>query len=236
MSELAALPLAILISGRGSNMVAIAQACAAGRIDASVTQVISDQADAAGIARAHELALATSIIDRAAFADAIAFESGLLRALAAQPHELVALAGFMRILSPQFVARYAGRMLNIHPSLLPRHRGLNTHRRVLAARETQHGASVHFVTPELDAGPVVLQSRISVLPGDTERSLAARVQATEHVIYPKAIGWIAQRRLVWRANRVYFDGEPLDAPLVEEFRSTLDADAQHGARSGSLRE
>jgi phosphoribosylglycinamide formyltransferase-1 len=219
MSAHAALPLAILISGRGSNMVAIAQACAAGRIDARINQVISDEPGAAGIARAQELGLATCVIQRAQFADADAFESALLGALAAQAHELVVLAGFMRILSPQFVARYAGRMLNIHPSLLPRYRGLHTHRRVLAAGDAQHGASVHFVTAELDSGPVVLQSRVPVLPGDTETALAERVHASEYVIYPKVIGWIAQQRVVFRESRVWFDGEPLDEPMVEDFRA-----------------
>ena len=219
MSAHAALPLAIVISGRGSNMVAIAQACAQGRIDARVNQVISDQADAAGVTRARELGLATRVIPRAQFTDASAFEAALSGALDAQPHELVVLAGFMRILSPQFVARYAGRMVNIHPSLLPLYRGLNTHRRVLAAGDVQHGASVHFVTADLDAGPVVLQSRVPVLPGDTEKTLAERVQQSEHIIYPKVIGWIAQQRLVLREGRVWFDGEPLDEPMVEEFRA-----------------
>jgi phosphoribosylglycinamide formyltransferase-1 len=219
MSIHAALPLAIMISGRGSNMVAIAQACAQGRIDARVNQVICDQPDAAGIARARELGLASRVIPRAQFADATAFEAALLGALDAQALELLVLAGFMRILSPQFVARYAGRMVNIHPSLLPQYRGLNTHRRVLAAGDTHHGASVHFVTADLDAGPVVLQSRVPVLPGDTETSLAERVQESEHIIYPKVIGWIAQQRLIHREGRVWFDGEALDEPMVEEFRA-----------------
>lgn len=219
MSAHAALPLAIVISGRGSNMVAIAQACAQGRIDARVNQVISDQADAAGIARARELGLATRVIPRAQFSDAAAFEAALLGALDAQPHELVVLAGFMRILSPQFVARYAGRMVNIHPSLLPLYRGLNAHRRVLAAGDAQHGASVHFVTADLDAGPVVLQARVPVVPGDTEKILAERVHQSEHIIYPKVIGWIAQHRLVFREGRVWFDGEPLDEPMVEDVRA-----------------
>jgi phosphoribosylglycinamide formyltransferase-1 len=125
----------------------------------------------------------------------------------------------MRILSPQFVARYAGSMVNIHPSLLPLYRGLNTHRRVLAAGDAHHGASVHFVTADLDSGPVVLQSRVPVLPGDTEKTLAERVQQSEHIIYPKVIGWIAQQRLVLREGRVWFDGESLDEPMVEEFRA-----------------
>jgi len=219
MSAHAALPLAILISGRGSNMVAIAQACAAGRIDAVVNQVLCDQPQAPGIARAKELGLATRLIPRAHFADAAAFEAALQGALAQQTHELVVLAGFMRILSAQFVARYAGRMLNIHPSLLPRYRGLNTHRRVLAAGDAHHGASVHFVTAELDSGPVVLQSRVAVLPGDSEMTLAERVQASEHVIYPRVIGWMAQGRLAFRESRAWFDGAPLDQPMVEDFHA-----------------
>jgi phosphoribosylglycinamide formyltransferase-1 len=224
MSAGARLPLAVLISGRGSNMVAIAQACAAGRIDAAVNHVICDQPDAAGVARARTLGLATSVIARASSEDSGAFEDALTGALDAHAYELVVLAGFMRILSPRFVARYVGRMLNIHPSLLPRYRGLNTHRRVLAAKDTHHGASVHFVTAELDAGPVVLQSRIPVLQGDTEETLAARVHTAEHIIYPKVIGWIAQHRLVYREGRVWFDGEPLDAPMVEDSGSAVGAD------------
>jgi phosphoribosylglycinamide formyltransferase 1 len=200
-------------------MVAIAQACAAGRIDARVNHVISDRADAAGLARARELGLRTSLIEHAAFPDAGAFEAALLGALAAHAHEVVALAGFMRILSREFVARYAGKMLNIHPSLLPKYRGLHTHQRVLAAQDSHHGASVHFVTAELDSGPVVLQSRVPVLPEDNEESLAQRVQASEHIIYPKVIGWLAQKRLAWRDDRAWFDGELLDTPLVEEFRA-----------------
>ena len=129
----------------------------------------------------------------------------------------------MRILSPAFVRRYLGRMLNIHPSLLPAYTGLHTHRRVLAAGDATHGASVHFVTPELDAGPVVLQSKISVLPGDTASTLAARVLATEHVIYPKAIGWFAQRRLRWQDGAAWLDGVKLDVPPVEDFRDTATA-------------
>jgi phosphoribosylglycinamide formyltransferase-1 len=142
-----------------------------------------------------------------------------LGALDAQAHDRLVLAGFMRILSSQFVARYAGRMVNIHPSLLPLYRGLNTHRRVLAAGDTHHGASVHFVTADLDSGPVVLQSRVPVLPDDTEKTVAERVHQSEHIIYPKVIGWIAQHRLVFREGRVWFDGEPLDEPMVEDVRA-----------------
>jgi phosphoribosylglycinamide formyltransferase-1 len=123
----------------------------------------------------------------------------------------------MRILSAQFVAARAGRILNIHPSLLPQYRGLHTHRRVIEAGDRMHGASVHFVTAELDGGPLILQSRIAVRPGDSQETLAARVNATECTIYPRVIGWLADGRLAWRADRAWLDGRPLDAPLVEEF-------------------
>jgi phosphoribosylglycinamide formyltransferase 1 len=192
MSAGTPLKLAILISGRGSNMTAIARACLAGAIRARAVIVISDRADAAGLDSAR------------------------------QP-DVIALAGFMRILSAPFVGRYLGRMLNIHPSLLPAYRGLHTHRRVLAARDSEHGASVHFVTAELDGGPVVLQSKIAVEPGDTEATLAARVQATEHIIYPRALAWFAERRLVWHDGSAWLDGRRLESPVVEDFRAATSA-------------
>lgn len=219
MSAPAPLSLAVLISGRGSNMVAIAQACAAGHINASIRQVIADRPAAAGIETAHKLGLATRIIARRAFSDAAAFEAELAGALDARSPGLIACAGFMRILSASFVTRYAGRMLNIHPSLLPRYRGLHTHRRALAAGDTEHGASVHFVTPELDSGPVVLQARVAVAANDTEETLAARVLASEHRIYPRVIGWFADGRVVLRDGAVWFDGAALAAPLIEDMRA-----------------
>jgi phosphoribosylglycinamide formyltransferase 1 len=216
MMARAPLSLAVLISGRGSNMVAIAQACAQGRINATIARVISDQPAAAGLETARSLGLATNVVARAAFSDASAFELELGRAIDEDAPELIVFAGFMRILSPALVTRYAGRMLNIHPSLLPLYRGLHTHRRALAAGNAEHGASVHFVTPELDAGPVILQSRVAVCPGDTEETLAARVLASEHIIYPKAVGWFAAGRLALIDGRVWLDGVCLDAPLVED--------------------
>jgi phosphoribosylglycinamide formyltransferase 1 len=219
MMARAPLSIAVLISGRGSNMIAIAQACATGSINAVIGQVISDQSAAPGIAAARDLGLVTRVIARATCADREAFEAELTRTLAERAHDLIVLAGFMRILSLQFVTRYAGRMLNIHPSLLPQYRGLNTHRRVLAAGDREHGASVHFVTPELDAGPIVLQARVRVEPHDTEKTLMARVQASEHVIYPKVIGWIADGRVALRDGAVWFDGAPLAAPLIEDLRA-----------------
>ena len=135
----------------------------------------------------------------------------------------VILAGFMRVLSAGFVARYEGRMLNIHPSLLPKYTGLHTHRRVLEAGDTVHGASVHFVTAELDGGPLILQSRVPVKTGDTESTLSARVQATEHIIYPRVIGWLADGRLSWGGGRPQLDGSVLHHPVVEDMNVALDS-------------
>jgi phosphoribosylglycinamide formyltransferase-1 len=211
--------LAILISGRGSNMIAIARACLAGSIAAQVAVVISDRADAAGLASAAELGIETATVLQPQAAGGIAFERSLAAALDAHQPDVIALAGFMRILSGRFVDHYLGRMLNIHPSLLPAYRGLHTHARVLEAGDSEHGASVHFVTAELDGGPVVLQSKVAVEPGDTEATLSARVQATEHIIYPRVLGWCAQRRLAWREGAAWLDGRRLEAPIVEDFHA-----------------
>ena len=211
------LRLAILISGRGSNMAAIARACAAGRINARVELVLSERAGVAGLDTARAMGIATRTVAWPGAPERARFESDLEAALAATRPDLIVLAGFMRILSQQFVEPRAGRILNIHPSLLPNYRGLHTHRRVLAAGDRVHGASVHFVTAELDGGPVILQSRVAVRPGEAEDTLSGRVQATEHIIYPRVIGWLADGRLAWRADRPWLDGRPLDAPVVEDF-------------------
>jgi len=220
---MAHLRLAVLISGRGSNMAAIAEACAEGRIDASVCTVIADKPDAGGLTRARDFGLNTRAVAFRSFADRNLFERALSEAIEeSQPH-VVVLAGFMRILSANFVETYLGRMLNIHPSLLPKYRGLHTHRRVLDAEEREHGSSVHFVTAELDGGPIVLQSKVIVKPGDTESSLSARVQATEYIIYPRVLGWLAEERLAWRNGGPWFDGKPLAYPLLEEFNDAISA-------------
>ncbi len=219
----APLQLAVLISGRGSNMAAIARACLAGHINAQVRVVISDRPDAAGLGVARDLGIEALTVPWQGAARREAFERELGEALDAHRADLIVLAGFMRILSAQFAGRYAGRVLNIHPSLLPKYTGLHTHRRALEARDTEHGASVHFVTAELDGGPVVLQSRVPVRREDTEADLSARVQATEHIIYPRVIGMLADGRLVWDDGRVRLDGKLLDAPLVEN----LSAHARH---------
>lgn len=209
------LGVVVLISGQGSNMAAIARACARGAIAAEVVGVIADR-EAPGIALAQSLSLATQIIAAGRFADRSGFEMALAEAIDGCNAELVVLAGFMRILSAWFVHRYADRLLNIHPSLLPQYKGLHTHRRVLQAGEREHGVSVHLVTAELDGGPVICQARVAVLPGDTEARLAARVQAEEHRIYPRVIGLIASGRLQLKAGGILLDGRALAAPLASD--------------------
>lgn len=221
MSAATPIRIAILISGRGSNMEALAEASASGALAARVAVVIADRSGAAGLEAARARGLETAVL--AHRGERRAFERELGAVLGRHRPDAVALAGFMRVLSAEFVAGYLGRMFNIHPSLLPKYRGLDTHRRVLEAGDTVHGASVHFVTPQLDAGPVVLQSQVAVLPRDTEAMLAARVLATEHVIYPRALGWFADGRLAWRDDGAWLDGRRLTAPLTEDFRGAATA-------------
>ena len=198
-------------------MATIARACLRGQINAQTVLVLSDRPDAPGLAIARDLGIEAKVIPWRGAAGRDEFERELAEAVAASRPDLVVLAGFMRVLSKHFVDRFAGRMLNIHPSLLPKYRGLHTHRRALEARDGAHGASVHFVTAELDGGPVALQSRVHVAADDTEAALSARVQATEHIIYPRVIGWIADGRLVVRDDRAWLDGKPLETPVVEDF-------------------
>jgi phosphoribosylglycinamide formyltransferase 1 len=209
------LPIAILISGRGSNMQVIAERAASGALAVDVCAVISDKPAAAGLEIARSLNIPTHALASAGFADRAAYDSALLELLARYQPKLIVLAGFMRILTPIFIGAYAGRILNVHPSLLPKYRGLHTHRRALEAGDAVHGVSVHFVTEELDGGPVIMQSQVEVRPGDTEESLSARVQQQEHRIYSQAIDWFARGRLTLRDNRVWLDGKRLDAPVRE---------------------
>jgi phosphoribosylglycinamide formyltransferase-1 len=187
--------IVILISGRGSNMQAIVQHAAAQRWPARVVAVLADRPTAAGLAFAQEHGIHTAVVDHKAHADRAAFDNALAAVIDAQHPHLVVLAGFMRILGEAFVQRYQGRLLNIHPSLLPAFPGLHTHRRALQAGCQAVGATVHFVTPQLDHGPVVMQSVVPVYPGDDEDTLSARVLATEHVIYPLSVHWFVQGKL-----------------------------------------
>ena len=216
MSSDTALRLAVVISGRGGNMLAIARACANGMINARVVSVIADRIEAAGIQAAQKMGLPITVLVAREYCDRADFERALRAAIDASDAQLVVLAGFMRILSPEFTAHYAGRMLNIHPSLLPRFPGLHTHERVLEAGDSSHGCSVHVVTGVLDGGPLLLQARVPVLPGDSPATLSVRVQQQEHIIYPEVIGWIAAGRLRITGTTVLFDGRPLSAPRIRE--------------------
>lgn len=191
--------IVILISGRGSNMEAI---LAANIPDCRIAAVISNRPDAAGIAYARARGIETRVLDHKAFADRQVFDQALAELIDGFSPDLVVLAGYMRILSDAFVRHYEGRMLNIHPSLLPAFAGLHTHRRALEAGVKLHGATVHFVTPTLDDGPVVIQAAVSVLPGEDEASLAARVLEQEHRIYPQAVRWFVEGRLAVEGNTV----------------------------------
>lgn len=187
--------IVILVSGRGSNMQAIVERCAADGWPAAVVAVLANRPDAAGLEFARARGIATAVVDHRAYAERSAFDAALAGAIDRCAPDLVVLAGFMRILGPEFVRRYEGRLLNIHPSLLPAFPGLHTHRRVLEAGCKATGASVHFVTAELDHGPIVIQAVVPVRPGDDEQSLAARVLAVEHVIYPLAVRWFVEDKL-----------------------------------------
>ena len=192
--------IVVLISGRGSNMRALVEA------GLPVTAVVSNRPDAAGVAYARERGIAAQVVDHKAYAGREAFDAALAAAIDAHAPSLVVLAGFMRILTAGFVARYAGRMLNIHPSLLPSFTGLDTHERAIAAGVKAHGCTVHFVTPELDHGPIVIQAVVPVLPDDDADALAARVLAQEHVIYPRAVRWFLDGRLTVADGRVRVSG------------------------------
>ena len=194
--------LAILISGRGSNMAAILDAVRAGEIAANVVGVISNRPAAPGLALAGERGVPTIVVDHTAFADRAAFEHELSGAIDTLSPDLIVLAGFMRVLGADFVARYRGRMLNIHPSLLPAYPGLNTHRQALADGVKVHGCTVHFVTQAVDHGPIVAQAAVAVHDGDDEARLAARVLRAEHRILVAAVRWFCDDRLVIDGNRV----------------------------------
>ena len=182
----------ILISGRGSNMEAIVRACAAEGWDARIAAVLSNRVDARGLAFARGQGIATAVVDHKGFDSRDAFDAELARTVETFMPDVVVLAGFMRILGDAFVRRFEGRMVNVHPSLLPAFTGLHTHRRALQAGCKLAGATVHFVTAELDFGPIIAQAVVPVLPGDTPEALAGRVLEREHVMYPRAVGWLVQ--------------------------------------------
>ena len=201
--------LAVLISGSGTNLQAIMAAIDNGRLDAEVTVVLSNRADAGGLARADAAGIATRVLDHRQYDSREAFDQAMIEALDDYRPDTVVLAGFMRILSPLFVRHYAGRLINIHPSLLPKYRGLHTHARALEAGDRQHGCSIHFVTEELDGGPLIAQAPLAILANDTVDSLSKRVQQREHLLYPLVLQWRAEQRLELNQNGVVLDGKPL---------------------------
>ena len=213
MSLVRKIRLVVLISGRGSNLQAILDQAASGELPVEVAAVISNRPGIHGLERARQAGVPALELDHKDFADRPGFEAALIELINRYLPDLVILAGFMRVLTPGFTAHYQGRMFNIHPSLLPKFRGLHTHERAIVAGETEHGASIHFVTAELDGGPVIVQARVPVLPGDDPDTLAARVLEQEHRLYPLAIRWFAEGRLRLNGEQVWFDGEPLTEPL-----------------------
>lgn len=204
--------IVVLVSGSGSNLEALIAATENGKIAGRVVAVISNRPGVYALERARRHGIPAETIDHTGFAERRAFDQTLRAAINTHTPTLVLLAGFMRILTPEFVAYFAGRMLNIHPSLLPAYQGLRTHARALADGATRHGASVHFVTHQLDGGPPVLQGEVPVRPDDTPDLLAARVQRMEHLIYPQAVAWYADGRLRLVGDHAELDGQRLSEP------------------------
>ncbi|CAI1610173.1 Phosphoribosylglycinamide formyltransferase [Serratia fonticola] len=203
--------IVVLVSGQGSNLQALIDACQQGRIAATIVAVFSNNAQAYGLQRAEEAGIAAQALDAKDFADREAFDAALAQAIDQYQPDLVVLAGYMRILSNAFVQHYAGRMLNIHPSLLPKYPGLHTHRQAIDNGDAEHGTSVHFVTEQLDGGPVILQAKVPIFPGDEEDEVIERVQTQEHTLYPLVVSWFIEGRLAMRDNAAWLDGERLPA-------------------------
>jgi phosphoribosylglycinamide formyltransferase-1 len=203
--------IVVLVSGQGGNLQALIDACQQGRIAANIVAVFSNKAQAYGLQRAAEAGIAAHALDAKTFADREAFDAALAAAIDQYQPDLVVLAGYMRILSNAFVQHYAGCMLNIHPSLLPKYPGLHTHRQAIDNGDSEHGTSVHFVTEQLDGGPVILQAKVPIFPGDEENEVIERVQTQEHHIYPLVVSWFVAGRLAMRDNAAWLDGERLPA-------------------------
>ena len=209
------LPIVVLVSGRGTNLEALLAAHTRNDLPVEFRAVISNRPGVAALDRAAAHDVATEVVDHKAYDERAAFDAALAETIDHHAPALIVLAGFMRILTDDFIERYRDRMLNIHPSLLPDLRGLHTHRRALEAGAERHGATVHFVTPELDGGPAILQATVPVQPGDTEETLAAQVLEREHRIFPLAVRWFAQGRLTFDGGTARLDGTALATPVVD---------------------
>jgi phosphoribosylglycinamide formyltransferase-1 len=208
-SETRTTRVVVLISGSGSNLQALIDSRNSGELPIEIAAVISNRPDVFGLERAAQAGIATHTLDHKGFASRETFDDALMAIIDSYDPALVVLAGFMRILTPAFTQHYLGRMLNIHPSLLPKYQGLHTHQRAIDAGETHHGVTVHFVTAELDGGPAAIQARVPIVAGDDADSLAKRVQRQEHLIYPLAVKWFAEGRLAMVQGKALLDGELL---------------------------
>ena len=203
--------IVVLISGSGSNLQAIMDAIDAGQINGRIEAVLSNKADAFGLERARKAQIPAWVLQHTDYASREAFDEAMMAQIDHYQPDLIILAGFMRILSAGFVRHYQGRMLNIHPSLLPKYKGLHTHQRALEAGDKEHGCTVHFVTEELDGGPLAVQGKVSIAMDDSAETLQQKVHKIEHKIYPLAVEWFCAQRLICSPQQVTFDGEPLSA-------------------------
>jgi phosphoribosylglycinamide formyltransferase-1 len=203
--------IVVLISGSDSNLQAIIDACSSGFIPGKISAVIANKANAYGLVRASDAGITTQVLSHKTYASRDHYDEALIDAIDQHQPDLVVLAGFMRILTPAFVQHYAGRLLNIHPSLLPKYQGLNTHQRAIDAGDNEHGCSVHFVTEQLDGGPVVLQAKVPLFSDDDVATLSERVHEQEHRIYPLVVRWFCQNRLQQQADQAWLDGNILAA-------------------------
>ncbi len=205
--------IVVLASGDGGNLQALIDACHSGRIHAKIVGVICNVPHAYALERAYKAAIPTQIIAHRSFPDRASFESKVVDFIQECKADLILLAGFMRVLTPAFINRYSGQIINIHPSLLPAYRGLSTHARVLATGDRMHGCSIHFVSLDLDAGAVIAQAITHVLPSDDVPTLTQKIRKLEHHLYPLVIAWIAAGRIALLGNKVYFDGQELQTPI-----------------------
>ena len=201
--------IVVLISGSGTNLQAIIDEVKAGNIQGEISAVISNRPGVKGLERAQQAGIPTEVLDHKGFPDRESFDQAMIQLIDQHEPKVIVLAGFMRILTTEFVNHYLGRLINIHPALLPKYKGLHTHQRALAAGDTEHGCTVHFVTPELDDGPNILQAQVPVLPEDDESSLSARVQQQEHIIYPLAVQWFMEQRIAMKDGKAWLDQQPL---------------------------
>ena len=208
----------VLISGSGTNLQAIIDACNSADYPAQIVGVISNKAEAYGLTRAKDADIPTKLISHKDFASRENYDEALIEQIDHYQADLIVLAGFMRILTPKFVCHFSGKLLNIHPSLLPKYQGLNTHQRAIDAGDKEHGVSVHFVTEELDGGPVILQAKVPIFAGDSAEDLAARVHEQEHRIYPLVVKWFCSNRVTMQTDKAVMDGEvlPLSGYASEE--------------------